>query len=219
MSTELLDNLCAVPNVRGASLFTDSGLCLEHRLTAPYAQEHIAGVLKDLVVAFESYRYMEPASVSLALARASDGVLAFMSANQFRVLALADTGVNLAFIQVAFGALRNKLETLDASSISHVSGSDVLQSADSHLSIDASKLGKISNNAPVNSRRLKRVIAAFTEFAGPAARLVVKQELKALGATAQTMTRPQFDQLIQRLSARLATDEQRNAFSANIGPS
>ena len=217
MATELLDNLCAVPNVRGAALYTDVGLCLDHRLDAPYEQGLVSTVLKELLVAFESYRYMESAAISVGLARASEGVIAFMAANRFHVLALADQNVNPAFIHVAFGALRHKLMTLDADSVSQLSSREGHRVSESHLTIEAAGLEKLGRQDFVSTKRVKQLVEAFTEFAGPAARLVIKQELKALGCSATTLTRPQYDELVNALKGRLNTADQRSTFLANIG--
>ncbi|MEL7369603.1 MAG: hypothetical protein AAFN74_11865, partial [Myxococcota bacterium] len=70
-----------MPKVRGATIYTDAGQCVEHRLQAPYEESFIGAVMKDLLVSFESFRFLEPASVSLAVGRATDGIMAYMAVN------------------------------------------------------------------------------------------------------------------------------------------
>ena len=217
MATGLLANLCGIPKVRGAALYTESGLCIEYRLEAPYEQAFVQSVLKDLVVAVESYSFLDTSPVSIAVAKAEDGLLAFMARNQLHVFAIADHDVNLAFLHVAFGALTQKLVKLDADALSQISQSIPPSTSGSNLTIEASQIARIPPMNAVPAAEIKKLLLAYTEFAGPAARLVLKDELSNLGYSSSTLPREHLGALVDGLTARLQTPSDRERFRKNIG--
>ncbi len=226
MSADLLKNLCGVPAVRGAVLYTEGGACVEHHLPPPFERNFVQAVVEDLQVAFESYSYLEPAKVTMALVKATNGLMAFMATNRFHVLALADPGVNLAFIKVAFGALQHKLAGMDADL--------VLEAAEAPPAVAAPAAPPPPAPAPVPAAvaaptrdvphggyappaLMDRLVKTFTEFVGPAARLVVKDELGQLGFTMTTCPLDRVHEVVARLATRLPAPAQRDALFAIVG--
>ncbi|MEM7677039.1 MAG: hypothetical protein AAF449_13630, partial [Myxococcota bacterium] len=243
MFTEILDNLCRVPKVRGATIYNEAGQCLEHRLQAPYEESFISTVMKDLAVSFESFRFLEPAAVSLAVGRATDGIMAYMAVSQYRVLAIADPSANLAFIHVAFSALKQKLADLEGQPLSVPPATDSGPPSGAqhytgplHNTVSFPPTGSFpqptgtyaqptatfqqntgsfqqhtssyppqhtSTFSAMASSTVKRVVAAYTKFAGPAARIVVREEIRMLGFTSEDLPLTEVSMLIDRLSARL----------------
>lgn len=200
---ELLVNLCGVPKVWGAALYSEEGLCIENRLQPPYEESFVQGVLRDLVAASESYAFLDPSPVAMAIAKAGSGLLAFMCRNRMRVLALADSDVNPVFLHVAFGSLGKKLDALGDDLTSLSANSLGVATSGSHLTIDASQIERLPPTQAVPVEEMKRVLTAYTSFAGPAARMVMKHELKALGFGSSSLPREHFELFIQKLTARL----------------
>ena len=213
--SELLANLCGIPKVRGAALFTDAGLCVEYRLEPPYEQSFVQSVIKDLVVSMDSYAFLDKSPVSMAIAAATGGLLAFMVRNNMHVLALTDRDVNMAFLHVAFGALASKLDRVDVGSMTSISQS-IPSLSGSNLTIEASQLERIPPVNAVPPEEIKRLLSAYTEFAGPAARLVVKDVLKTLGYSSSTLPREHLSSLIEGLATRLQTPQDREQFLRTV---
>lgn len=214
MLTDLLSNLCSVPGVRGAAIYTEGGHCVDYRFPTPYDQRLVQAIVHDLFVAFESYAYLEPASVSMAMMRATDGFLAFMATNRFRVLAITETDVNLAFLNVSFGALRHKLTGVNPDS--YPTSSSVTRPPHAHDRANGVNSPERSVVELAPARILQNLIDTYAEYAGPAARLVVKEELRRLGFTASTLPRNRIDPLVARLSARLRTQSERATFLGGV---
>ncbi|MEL6184422.1 MAG: hypothetical protein AAFU79_07350 [Myxococcota bacterium] len=215
--SELLVNLCGVPKVWGAALYTEEGVCIESRLEAPFEEGFVHTVLKDLVAATESYRFLDPAPISMAVAQAHSGLLAFMSRNRMRVLALAGREVNPVFLHVAFGSLAKRLDAFDSDmvlSLSH--SSPVAPVSGSHLTIEASQIERVPPVGAVTVEEMRQILIAFTEFAGPAAKMVLKQQLRELGYGSSSLPRGQLEIFLDRLTLRLPTPSQREKFRASL---
>ena len=215
--SELLINLCGVPKVWGAALYTEEGVCIESRLEAPFEESFVHTVLKDLVAATESYRFLDPSSISIAVAQAHSGLLAFMSRNRMRVLALADREVNPVFLHVAFGSLAKRLDGFDSDMVLSLSqSSPAAPVSGSHLTIEASQIERVPPVGAVTVEEMRQILTAFTEFAGPAAKMVLKQELRGLGYGSSSLPREQYEALLDRLSGRLPTPSQRGKFRKSL---
>lgn len=194
--SQLLLNLCSVDQVRGAALYTEGWQCVEHRLPPPYEPGYIRTVAQELVSAFEFYTFLESSPAATAMARASDGLVAMMSTKGFHAFLIAEPDVNLTFIKVAFSALEHRLT--QAGSIGD------LDQAAIPLVVGQGEM------APLET--LRGIVEAYTEFAGPAARLLIKAEIRHLGFHADTFPLSRIDALIGRAASRLLTPEDRAAF-------
>lgn len=218
MTPELLVNLCGVPNVLGAALYTEEGVCIESRLHAPYDDGFVHDVLKDLLAGSEAYSFLDTAPISMVIARARSGLLAFMSRNRMRVLAVTNRDVNPAFLHVAFGSLGKRLDAVDADLVQAMSPSLFTGSVSgSNLTIDASQIERIPRADAVSIDEMKSILTSFVEFAGPAAKMVLKQELRALGYGSSSLPRNELGALVERLASRLSSDSQRERFRRSLG--
>jgi len=60
-----------------------------------------------------------------------------------------------------------------------------------------------------------QLLAIYTEYLGPAAKLVFKQQLDAMSTTSRTLGRTQLDALVGRLTARIPVPQRQREFAAS----
>ncbi|MEL6187966.1 MAG: hypothetical protein AAFU79_25365, partial [Myxococcota bacterium] len=64
----------------------------------------------------------------------------------------------------------------------------------------------------VREDALFRLATAYTDFAGPAARINIREEVRRMGHTSRTVPETDLDRLIARLADKLGEGKQRKAF-------
>lgn len=202
--TNYLGNLCGVAHVRGAALFSDAGFCVEDRLPPPYEPTYVQQITSQLLKGTESFSFVGSTPIATAYARASGGFLALLCTEGFHALAIAAPEVDLRSIEVAFASLRQHLRTLDPWEIS---GTDSEPSESESLAVtEAPRVVKVREDV------LFRLATAFTDFAGPAARLIVRDEIRRGGHSSTSLPESELEGLVERLVEKLGEERERKAF-------
>jgi hypothetical protein len=106
---KLLGNLCGVMGVRGAALYLPDGQCLESQMPAPYEPGYVFDILQQLLRAFEATAFVDNSPLRFLYGRLADGIVAIGKNPRYRVVALAEPTVNLMMVNVALGALNNRI--------------------------------------------------------------------------------------------------------------
>jgi len=198
-----LDNLCALEGVRGAALFDRDGQCLEAALRAPYEVDFVSEVLTEVLDGLEVLGQADGRASRAAFARAEHGCIGVLRTEQHALIALTDQGVEPNHLWVAFGALEAKLSRLDElpRQGSFVSSSDLPRP-----------------EAPVPGEVLEALEAALSREVGPVARVLLLDELNALGATATSLDEGQLPELVRRLEQGIERATQRRSFRSAVAP-
>jgi hypothetical protein len=68
----------------------------------------------------------------------------------------------------------------------------------------------------VDRRVVQQLLAIYTDYLGPAAKLVFKQQLAAVGVTSRTLRRAQMDDFVARLTARIPVPQRQREFAAAV---
>jgi hypothetical protein len=63
---------------------------------------------------------------------------------------------------------------------------------------------------------VQRLLVIYTDYLGPAAKLVFKQQLAALAVTSRTLPRARVSELVTLLAARIPVQERRGEFAAAV---
>ncbi len=207
--SENLSNLCNISGVLGAAIFNEAGHCVDHQLQPPYEPVLVGQALKELMAAFEVCNYLDPSPLETAVAQMSDGYLAIRKVDGFAVIVLASSNLNPAMLNVAFNVLALKLK--QGSAQTAISAGS-LSISNSNLSIDQSMAGRPVN--AVGARVMRGVVQALAKQVGPFAKVMVKKELKKMGASSSTLDQSMFEDFVQNVSKKIDDPDGRRAFLA-----
>ena len=198
-----LANLCAVEGVRGAALFDHEGRCLESALRAPYEADFVSAILSELLAGLDALQAADGRPSRAAFARAESGCIGVLRTEQHALVALADEDVEPKHLWVAFGALEARLSRLDDAprEASLVSSSD-LPRPDALVPVEV----------------LEAVEAALSREVGPVARVLMLDEMNALGASASSLGEARLPELLRRLERCIERAVHRRSFRAAVEP-
>ncbi|HTP30134.1 MAG TPA: hypothetical protein VMK12_31315 [Anaeromyxobacteraceae bacterium] len=214
-----------VAGVGAAIVFDDTGRLVCHRGHAIYDQalcEQLGASLAKAVDAVE-LQHEEWETIS---ARYSDGKLILRNLGSIggsgHVLAVvADASLNLAFATVAIRVAANKLKKAlgggaSSSALSGTLPADVPAQSSATLARSSSILGGEPVAGAVERAAVQDLLAIYTNYLGPAAKLVFKQQLAALGVTSRTLRRSQVDEFVALLAAKIPVAVRQREFGAAI---
>ncbi|MGF1510137.1 MAG: hypothetical protein ACFB9M_11620 [Myxococcota bacterium] len=208
----LLQNLCSIPGVAGAAVFTESGVCIEQRLAPPLTTEDLRTALTDVRGGLDACEFVDGSPSQLGLADFEGGQLAVLVAGPFAVITLGHQTLNPNQLWVAFGALRSKLERLNRAGA--LDGS-LSASLDLPAILEPPHPG-IEANDQVSPATLRRVVRALSESMGPIGRVIVQQELGRVGFPDGDLPRSMLKALLDRLALHIEGPQERSAFQGRI---
>ncbi|MEM7676983.1 MAG: hypothetical protein AAF449_13345 [Myxococcota bacterium] len=208
--SRLLAQLCTVSGVRGAAVYDHSGVCLEHRLEPPYQPEYLANILDQLLVGLEAYEYIERAAIRFGIVKCADGVISVMRTRSHRAIALASNDINRSMLTVAFGALQVKLERLseprEGPSVS------LLATPLQGVSIDPAEIERMNPSELVSTDGLRATVEALADCLGPLARVLVQEQLAAMGLASPMVPRSLWPPFIESLAREISDAGERRRF-------
>ncbi len=192
--SELLSGVAAVPGVMASAIFDRDGACVESIMQPPYETVLLSQALDALNSAFEIYDATTAdvaSGVTDFVAQCDGGSLVLRRIAGYSVLAVAAASVNEAMLNVAFNVVVVKL-TRAASGVVTPVAEPMATPSDPPPS-----------NATVDTATLKALLHLYQRYMGPAAKVVLKQEMVRLGLRPRTLTREQFSGLIAPLAQRI----------------
>jgi hypothetical protein len=220
----VLSNLSEIQGVNGYSVFDARGSSVEHQMPKPYEVVLISRVLDEVRSAVDPMRYVDGGKISSLVSRFESGTLVVREYKRHTVLVLTSTAVNMAMLNVALNVAEMKLERLGESPAEHPSAAAVpiiheppsaSLSKSGSMNLTASPIpeGGIPHDA-VGMRVMNELWKLMAPALGPAAKFVLKQQLKEMGLHAQTVVPAQFADLIMTLAPKIPNPEARNTFVA-----
>lgn len=215
---EAIASLSKTDGVLGVIVFDDGGTCLSNDLPPPYEPILLSDVLKRLIVAFDLFASLDDGAVTSFSVECESGSLVVRRVDRNWVLALTNQNVNMNMLNVAMNvvALNVGRGATSASgtrpgmrsSFDGMSGSLFSKSQTSEAGANVD----IPPDA-VERGVLQQILLVYKEYLGPAAKMVFKTQLAALGVTSRTLRRSQFGDLMTRLTAKIPSPQRQREFA------
>jgi predicted regulator of Ras-like GTPase activity (Roadblock/LC7/MglB family) len=232
----MLASLSQIQGVTGAAVFGPTGECILHQMPVPYEPILLNRLFADLRTVLDAFRYMDDSGVTDSfVCRFDNGNLILRPIGANSVLLITASNVNMAMVNVGFKVAALKLErnaeAERAASFNppapqpamppqaRVTVSSVPAAAPTGTSVSALTVSSVVDDAPippdaVGARIADDLVKLLAVQVGPFAKVLFKQELKRIGATVQTLTRSQLDDLITLLAPKVPDPTGRNQFIA-----
>lgn len=212
-----LSTIVNTAGVNAAAVFDPSGQCLASELPPPYQPILLSDALDKLNAAYDFFAAMGGDESMTALsARCDDGYLLLRKLGELTTIILAEPKVNVAMLNVALNVLAlNVSRRPKEAGEAHMDSSRRISAPP----LQGSMWSSPSASSPpppdaVGKAAIRDLLHMLQRSLGPAAKLVLKQELTKLGATARTLRKGQWVDLVDGLARRIADAAKRAAFAA-----
>lgn len=219
MIANALAALCKTDGVVGAVVLDELGACVADHLPPPYEPllflEMVARVLAvfDLIATLD-----EGEAESLAL-DCEDGGLVLRRLDRQWLMVLTRPEINLSLLNVALNvaALNWQREVRGShSDPNRLAGA--IAPTERRAESTPARSESASEN-PVDAvphAVLRDLLDLYAEYLGPAAKLVFKQQLAALGVTARSLRRAQLSDFVAQLTEYIPRPERKQDFAAAV---
>lgn len=219
MNAEALSNLSKTDGVLGVVVFDEHGTCLVNQLPAPYEPILLFDVLRRLSGAFDVFASLEDGSAASFSVDCEDGSLVLRCVDGHWVVALTHPEVNMNLLNVAMNVV-----VLNLSRGFPGSGTQAAVRLNESMTGRSSTSLSMSNSMgdqeippdAVDRSVVHQLLTIYREYLGPAAKLVFKQQLGALGVTSRTLRRGQVSDLTTRLASKIPVAERQKEFLAEV---
>ena len=209
-----LSTIVSTAGVNAAAIFDSAGECIASELPPPYEPILLADAMDKLNGAYDFFTAMgDDAAMSALSVRCDDGYLLLRKVGDLTTLVLAETKVNVAMLNVALNVLALNMSRRSKAP-SAVGDSQRLSAPP----LQGSMWSSPSATSPpppdaVGKAPIRDLLHMLQRLVGPAAKLVLKQELTKLGVSARTLRQGQWADLIDALGRRIADADKRRAFA------
>jgi len=211
-----LTNLAGTEGVRGVIVFDGDGTCLANDLPAPYDPLLMAEALKHVSEVCDVFASLDEGSVVSFSANGEEGGIVVRHVPPHTLIALTLPSVNVNVLNVALNVV--------ALNLSRKSSGTQLQAgpraADSNASFPSQSLSQSGDpDYPIPPDAVDRglilqLLELYRNYLGPAAKLVVKQQLAGLGVTSRTLRAAQLGDFVVRLAQKIPNPERQREFVA-----
>jgi len=213
---EALASLTATEGVRGVIVFDADGTCVANDLPAPYEPALMAEAAKRIALVFDVFASIDDGAVNSFSANCDAGGIVLRYAAPHTILALTTPNVNMNVLNVALNVVTLNLSRKQSGTQLQVSSRPSSDTQASHSSQMLSQSGDLPDQQippdAVDRRVLLQLLDVYRNYLGPAAKLMLKQQLSALGVTSHTLRRAQFGDLVTRLAQRIPSVERQREF-------
>lgn len=216
---EALASLTSTEGVRGVIVFDADGNCIANDLPPPYEPALMAEAAKRIALVFDVFASIDDGAVSSFSVHCDAGGVVLRHAPPHTVLALTTPNVNANVLNVALNVvILNLLRKQSGTQLAAAPRPSQPDVAASHSSQLLSQSGDIPEQQippdAVDRRLVVQLLDVYRNFLGPAAKLVLKQQLNLLGVTSYTLRRSQFGEFVTRLAQRIPSVERQQEFLA-----
>jgi hypothetical protein len=222
---EGLSSLTATAGVRGVVVFDDADTCLASVLNPPYEATFIIDAVKRLMSVFDVFASLrEGALADITLFCDGGGVTARYT-SPHTIVALTEPEVNPNMLHVAMNVVALNLQRISGSVAAAPSsaafrpnptkiGFNPMETAGSSRVLTTTGSGGSQEIPPdaVDRAKVLQVLDVYRQFVGPAAKVMLKQELEGLGVTSRSLRQGQFRDFLARLARRIPSVERQQQF-------
>jgi predicted regulator of Ras-like GTPase activity (Roadblock/LC7/MglB family) len=213
---EALASLTATEGVRGVIVFDASGTCVANDLPPPYEPALMAEAAKRIALVFDVFASIDDGSVNSFSVNCEAGGVVLRHAPPHTLIALTTPNVNMNVLNVALNVVTLNLARKQSGTQLQTSSRLPADPVASHSSQMLSQSGDIPDQPippdAVDRRVLLQLLEVYRNFLGPAAKLMLKQQLSLLGVTSHTLRRAQFGDFVTRLAQKIPSVERQREF-------
>jgi len=215
---EALASLTATEGVRGVIVFDADGTCVANDLPPPYEPALMAEAAKRIALVFDVFASIDDGAINSFSTNCDAGGIVLRYSAPHTVIALTTPNVNMNVLNVALNVVTLNLSRKQ-SGTQQATGRAPTEVVASHSSQMLSQSGDIPEAQippdAVDRRVIVQLLDVYRNYMGPAAKLVLKQQLSALGVTSYSLRRSQFGDFVTRLAQRIpSVDRQREFVTA-----
>lgn len=215
---EALASLTATEGVRGVIVFDAAGTCVANDLPAPYEPALMAEAAKRIAQVFDVFASIDDGAVSSFSVNCDAGGIVLRYTPPHTLLALTTPNVNMNVLNVALNVVTLNLGRKQSGTQLQTSARALVDPVASHSSQLLSQSGDIPDQAippdAVDRLVVVQLLEVYRNFLGPAAKLMLKQQLGLLGVTSHTLRRSQFGDFVTRLAQKIPSVERQREFVA-----
>jgi predicted regulator of Ras-like GTPase activity (Roadblock/LC7/MglB family) len=220
MNSEALATLSKTDGVLGVVVFDEHGTCLVNHLPAPYEPILLSQVVSRLSAVFDVFSSLEEGAPTSFSVDCEDGSMILRRVDQHWVVALTHPDVNMNMLNVAMNVVVLNLGRGFPSSGTQAASRVITESMNGRsstgLSISSAGSGIDIPPDAIDRAVVHQLLGIYRDFLGPAAKLVFKQQLAALGVTSRTLRRAQLADLVGRLATKIPVPQRQKEFMAAV---
>jgi predicted regulator of Ras-like GTPase activity (Roadblock/LC7/MglB family) len=216
--TGALTSLAGTEGVRGVIVFDADGTCVANDLPAPYDPLLMAEAVKHVSLVCDVFASLEEGTVVSMSAKGEEGGIVLRYVHPHTLIALTTPRVNMNVLNVAMNVVALNLSRKTSGTQPQASTRVNIDPIASQGSMGLSQSGSIPGQQippdAVERVLVMQLLELYKNFMGPAAKLVLKQQLAELGVTSRTLRSAQLGDFVARLAQKIPNSERQREFSA-----
>ena len=241
--TEILDVLVRIPGVSGAALCNQAGDCVLSQLIPPFEPILIKQLVNEIRSVFQIMRYLDDSEPQFFVVHLDDVSIVVRQIGELTLVALASSTTNSNMLGVGFNVVNLKIREygpanfeLAAGSGSGLKGASASQSPPprqaagsvpgrgeattiaASVSLSMSDSGRPAAPDWVGEVVMQKLLKALARQLGPAAKVILKQEVKRIAVSMGSVTPSNFFSLVDALAQRINDPPKRQAFLSEARP-
>jgi predicted regulator of Ras-like GTPase activity (Roadblock/LC7/MglB family) len=202
-----LTNLSGTEGVRGVIVFDADGACVANDLPSPYEPMLLAEAAKRVVDICDVFASLDDGSVVSFSAMGEEGGVVLRYVAPHTLIALTTPTVNMNVLNVAMNVVALNLGRKTSGtqpSMASRRAPDAVVSQQSHSLSQSGDLPEqpIPPDA-VDRALVLQLLDVYRNYLGPAAKVVLKQQLAALGVTSRSLRIGQYGDFVIKLAQRI----------------
>jgi predicted regulator of Ras-like GTPase activity (Roadblock/LC7/MglB family) len=211
-----LTNLSGTEGVRGVIVFDADGTCVANDLPAPYEPMLLAEAAKRVVDICDVFASLEDGNVNSFSAMGDEGGIVLRYVAPHTLIALTTPTVNMNVLNVAMNVVALNLGRKTSGTQPSMTGRKALDPVASQPSQSLSQSGDVGEQPippdAVDRALILSLLDVYRNYLGPAAKVVLKQQLAALGVTSRSLRIGQYGDFVMRLAQKIPSVERQREF-------
>jgi len=235
--TEILDVLVRIPGVSGAAICNQAGECVLSQLIPPFDPILIKQLVHEIRSVFQMMRYLDDSDPQFFVMHLDEVTVAIRQIGELSLIALATSATNSTMLGVGFNVVNLKIREYGIQNFELASGSGsaprMPNASASHTPPRPSSMPargeattiaqaaslSISDSgakAPdwIGEAALQALMKALARQLGPAAKVILKQDVKRIAVSMGGVTTSNYWTLVDALAQRISDATKREAFVA-----
>jgi len=223
----VLSGINAIAGVIGSAAFDSDDACVAHRVPPPYEPILVTQVMRELRSALGILSYLDDSSPAwgMFVVGYDDGYVIIRPVDDSTtILVLASLSLNLSMLGIGFNVASLKLAQDRGGPPSAIGSSSQPVRPGSQQTLPRGSMSMLSQSGDetvvppnaVGPDVMNALLRCFARQIGPFAKVILREELTKMGATASTLVRAQYEDLVGMLVRRLPDSGKRKEFMADV---
>jgi predicted regulator of Ras-like GTPase activity (Roadblock/LC7/MglB family) len=210
-----LTSLSSTEGVRGVIVFDADGTCVANDLPAPYEPMLLAEAAKRVIDVCDVFASLDDGNVNSFSAMGEEGGMVLRYVAPHTLIALTTSTVNMNVLNVAMNVVALNLGRKTSGTQQSMASRKAIDPVASQ-SQSLSQSGDIPDQPippdAVDRAVILQLLDVYRNYLGPAAKLVLKQQLAALGVTSRSLRIGQYGDFVIKLAQKIPNPERQREF-------